>query len=170
MTRGLFRLPQIYPSRAPQLFFGRSAEPVNLTEREKLADNLFLILQIVSYFLIILGGAVGYFFYRFYGLILFAALGYLIGVWMRRSMGIRGVKQTTSFFARMRERALGSKPGLLELLLEKISRNQLSQTNCRAIIHTYDKSVKQLKQSKSAEEQNRILEDLDRKVKEIFYS
>jgi hypothetical protein len=170
MTKGLFRLPKLFPSRVPQLFFGASAEPVVMTEREKLADKLFLFLQILSYTLIVVGGAVGYILFKFYGMALLAGLGYLAGVWMRRSMGIRGVKQTTGFFARMRERALGSRPGLLEGLLEKVSQNPLSQSKCRAIIHIYDKSVNQLKKSKSTEEQNQTLKELDRKVKEEFYS
>jgi hypothetical protein len=151
------------------LYFGAAAYPRELNGREKLAERLFQILQIISHILLILGGILGYIFYQVYGLLLFAALGYLAGVWMRRSMGIRGRKPTTGFFMRMRERAQGSKPGFLEWALEKVSRNQITQAESRAVTQVYEKSLKQLKLSDSTEAQNRILADLDRKVFQILH-
>jgi hypothetical protein len=137
--------------------------------REKLVETLYLTLQVISQVLLILGGILGYIFYEIYGLILFAAAGYLLGVWIRRSLGIRGRKQTTGFFMRMRERAQGFRPGLLEWTLEKVSRNEFTRAKCRAVTQIYEKSVRQLKQSQSTEEQNRILADLDKRVYQILY-
>lgn len=157
------------PTRMPQLYFGRSAMLRNRTPQEKIADNLYAFLIILSDILFFIGGVCGYFINRFYGIILFATLGYLAGIWMRRSLGVRGRNPTTSFFKRIRERAQGSRPGLLEWLIEKVSNTELSQAKCKAIIQVYEKSVSQLKQSRPAEEQNQILADLDARVKKIMY-
>jgi hypothetical protein len=169
MENALFRLFRVSPSRIPQLYYGASASRRQLTGRERLAEALFQTLQIISHILLIIGGILGYIFYQVYGLILFAALGYLMGVWIRRSLGIRGRKHTTGFFMRMRERAQGSKPGLLEWVLEKVSQNEFTRAECRTVTQIYDKAVKQLKGTNSTEEQNRILADLDRKVFQILH-
>jgi hypothetical protein len=164
-----FRLFRIFPSRIPQLYYGTAAYPRELTGREQLAERLYQILQLISHILLIVGGILGYIFYQLYGLILFAALGYLAGVWMRRSLGIRGRKPTTGFFKRMRERAQVSKPGILEWTLEKVSRNEFTQTECRSVTQIYEKTVRQLKQSDSTEAQNRLLVELDRRVFQILH-
>jgi hypothetical protein len=126
-------------------------------------------LLVVSYFLFLIGGLVGYALNRFYGLVIFGSLGYLVGVWMRRSLGLRGRKTTTGFFQRMRERAQGARPGLLEWGLEKISGHEFTRSKCERVAQTHARAVKQLKQSGSSEEQNRILADLDQRVKKILY-
>jgi hypothetical protein len=162
------KLPQLSSTRIPQLYYGPSGLPRTKSEPEKRADQLFVILQIISFTLFVLLGVIGYYFFEFYGLALFALLGYLIGVWMRRSMGMRGLKSTTGFFKRMRERASGSKAGLLEWLLEKVSHHEFTQAMCQAVTQVYDKAVKQLKQSKSPEEQNRILAELEKTITHIL--
>ena len=164
-----FGISQISLSRIPKLYYGSSSSDRNMTGREKLAEKIFVSLQIISHILFLVGGIIGYSFYQLYGLLLFAVLGHLIGVWIRRSMGIRGLKPTTGFFMRMRERAHGSKPGLLEGLLEILSHNEFTPDKCRSVIQIYDKAVKQLKQSGSVEEQTRILADLDKRVNQILY-
>lgn len=169
MKRNFLKLPKLFPSRVPQLFFGPSAVPRELSQREILADRLFLSIQILSYVLFAIGGFAGYYLFQIYGLLIFGVLGYLIGIWMRRSAGIRGEKLTTGFFARMRERALGSRPGLLEAILEKISQDECSQAQCRAVTQAHERAVKQLKLAKSPEEQNKILADLDKRIKQILY-
>ncbi|RPI25964.1 MAG: hypothetical protein EHM70_19530 [Chloroflexota bacterium] len=157
------------PSRVPQLFFGKTQAPRFNTRREEIADTVFFVLQVISQFLVVFAAAFGYYAYEFYGLVVFGLLGYITGIWIRRSLGIRGKKYTTGFFARMRERALGSKPGLLEWLVEKIGQHEFTQEQCRAVVQVYDKAVRQLKQSKSTDEQNRILADLDQKVRQILF-
>lgn len=162
-------LPQLFPSRVPRLYFGATPPTRPLTPREKLAERLFVGLQIFSYSLFAVGGIVGYVFYQLYGLILLTLLGYLAGVWVRRSLGIRGLKPTTGFFMRLRERARGAPPGLLEWLLEKLSQNELPPAKCQAILQVYDRSVTRLKKISSTEDQNAILAELDRRVKNLYY-
>jgi hypothetical protein len=170
MKKGISLIPQLVPTRFPQLFYGSAAAPRVQTKRQRLAERLFLALQVLSLSLFLVGAVLGYYFYQFSGLILFGALGYLAGVWMRRSLGIRGQKATTGFFQRMRERAQGAKPGLLEWLLEKVGQDHLTQARCREIVQVYDKAVSQLKREKSTQAQNKILADLDRKVYELLRS
>ncbi len=160
--------PQISATRIPQLYYGKSVSPRIKSEPEYRADQLYITLQIVSYTLFVFGGVIGYYFLEFYGVILFAILGYLVGVWMRRSMGMRGLKPTTGFFKRIRERASGSRPGLLEWLLEKISHHEFTQAKCQAVTQVYDKAIKQLKQSQSTEEQNRILAELEYRINHLL--
>ncbi|HEX7973095.1 MAG TPA: hypothetical protein VF498_01695 [Anaerolineales bacterium] len=156
-------------SRTPQLFYGNLGYSRKLAGHARLAENLYVFLHVSSYFLLLLTGILGYAFYQFYGLLISAAAGYAAGAWMRRSLGVRGRKSTTGYFLRMRERAQGSKPGLLEGLLEKLGQTELSQAKCKAIIQVYDTAVKQLKQARSTSDQNNILADLDRRVWEISY-
>ncbi len=141
-----------------------------MSGREKLADGLYGFLVIGSYILFVVGGLGGYLYNGLYGSILFAMLGYGSGAWMRRSLGMRGRKPTTGFFTRMLERAQGSKPGLLEAWLETLSGKTFTQAKCRAVSLAHEKAVKQLKQSDSTPQQNKILADLEMRVQRILYN
>lgn len=167
-TRLLASMTKYFRPRIPQLYYSSSQGPVLQTDREQLASVLFIAFQIVSWLLVFIGAVLGYLFYHFYGMILGTILGYTAGIWMRRSLGIRGRKSTTGFFARMRERAMGSRPGILEWLLEKISQDELTQAKCQAITQAHEKAVQRLKHASSHEEQNKILADLDHRVKQII--
>ncbi len=156
------------PSRIPQLYFGATSERRRGSRREKLADALFLTLWAASYLLFIAGGIAGYLTSRFYGMILFTVLGYGIGIWMRRSLGLRGRKATTGFFTRMRERAQGAKPGLLEWLIEKVGGTPFTQARCRAVVEAQERAVRQLKRLDTPAEQNKVLAELDRRVRSIL--
>jgi hypothetical protein len=164
MFKGGFRVP----TRIPQLYYGASAVPRSTTGRAKLAEALYLFLFILSYILFAVAGLLGYLFRQAYGLAIFGLLGYGAGVWIRRSLGLRGRKRTTGFFMRMRERAQGARPGLLEWLLEKVSGREVTQAKCKAVVLAYEKSVKGLKGAKTTEEQNKILAELDRRVQQIL--
>jgi hypothetical protein len=157
------------PTRIPQLYYSASAAPREKTGGEKLADGLYIFLVILSYALFILGAVVGYLQNKLYGLALYSILGYGAGVWIRRSLGIRGIKPTTGFFVRMRERSLGSKPGFLEITLERISGKPFTPEKCRAVTQAREKAVKQLKQATNKTEQTKILADLDKSVNRILY-
>jgi hypothetical protein len=160
--------PVFYPTRIPQLYFGPNAAPRDLHPSEKRAEQIFVALQILSFVLFLLGGVYGWFAYGLYGLVLFALLGYIGGVWIRRSLGIRGQKPTTGFFQRMRQRAFGSRPGILEMLVEQISGHPLSRQKCLEVLQVYERSTEKLKNARSVEEQHRILAELDRRVQQML--
>ena len=143
--------------------------PRKISKQEKLADTLYGLLVIGSYILFIIGGLCGYLIYQLYGSILFAMLGYGAGLWIRRCLGMRGRGRTAGFFMRMRERANGARPGLLERWLESLSGTRLTQAKCRSITLAREKAVKQLRQSESTPEKNQILADLDKSIQRILY-
>jgi hypothetical protein len=156
------------PSRIPKLYYGTSTPPRSTSTRARLADALYVFLLIVSYTLFAVGGGVGYLVRQVYGLVLFTLLGYVAGMWIRRSLGLRGRKTTTGFFMRMRERAQGSRPGVLEWVLEKISGQVYTQAQCKAVVQAHEKAVKVLRQAKTMGEKNRILAELDQKVNKLL--
>jgi len=143
--------------------------PRRMTSRERIGDIIFLNLQILSRILFIVAGLLGYYLYGIYGVFFLAIAGWVIGIWMRHSMGIRGPDSKKGFFVRMRERAQGAKRGILEWTLEKIRGNEFSQSKCVAITEAYDQAMAQLKRCTSPAEQRETIMRLDRRVKQISY-
>ena len=152
------------------MYYGTNAVSNSLTEQEARADRLFRSLQIVSHFLFIIGGFVGYLYGQYYGVLVGGILGYVMGTWIRRSMGIRGLKPTVGFFKRMRERASGQPPGMLERLLEGVEGHTYPPQKCKEIALIYERAVHQLRQAPAGEAQNRILADLDRRLWQLIRS
>ena len=105
--------------------------PRRMTQREKAADTLFLFLQLSSRLLFIVTALVGYSIHGVYSALIGAVLGYLVGIWMRRSMGIRGPNPNEGWLRRRRERAEGSRRGILEWVIEKLRANEFTQEKCR---------------------------------------
>ncbi len=140
-----------------------------MTSREKIGDMIFINLQILSRILFIISGLLGYYFYGIYGVFLLGIVGWVVGIWIRHSMGIRESDPTTGFYVRMQERAQGARRGVFEWLLEKIRGNEFSQSKCMKISDAYDQAMTELSQCTSLKEQKKIIEKLDRKVKEISY-
>jgi hypothetical protein len=88
---------------------------------------------------------------------------------MRRSMGLRGRDSNDSFFIRMRERARGSRRGLLELLIERARERSFTQAQCMALTDAHDEVQRQLGKAASREAKEMLLEEFDGRVKEISY-
>lgn len=143
--------------------------PRRLSFREKLGDTLFVNLQILSRIIFIFFGLFGYYFHDFYGVFVWGITGWIVGIWVRHSMGIRGTDSNSGFFIRMNERAEGSNRGILEWLLEKIRGSEFSQSKCKAISKAYNKSMIDLHKCTSLNEQQKVIMELDRKIKEISY-
>ena len=144
--------------------------PRNFTRHERVADWLFVSLQIGSWIAFVVLGVLGYYFYRnVIAALVCGAVGFLVGIWIRHSMGLRGRNPTEGFYLRMRQRAEGSRCGVLEWILEKIRGNEFSQSKCRAISDAYSEAMRQLEGSSSDDERMAILHELDRKVKKISY-
>ena len=80
------------PARVPRLYYGATAGQMELTGREKLGEAVYTTLALVSYILFLAGGVLGYFYDGWLGSITFTLLGYVLGMWMRRSLGMRGRK------------------------------------------------------------------------------
>ena len=87
--------------------------------------------------------------------------------WIRRSMGLRGTDPVEGFFLRMRERANGSRRGLLEALIELSRGRSYTRAQCAAITQVHDETEKRLVKAESDEERRSLVEELDRRIKQI---
>ncbi len=170
MINVLSRFRNLASPRVPRLYYGPGMAEPELTGRQKLAEDIYVYLKIFSEVLFFFTAFFGYHAYGLYGLVLFAVVGYGVGAWIRRSLGVRGSSSPTKgFFRRMRERANGSPPGLLEGMLERYGNFPLSREQCRNVALAEERAIKQLTHTVSKDEQNRILADLDRKVQRNVY-
>lgn len=143
--------------------------PRKMTSREKNADSLFLHLQIISRLIFIVTAILGYYLYQIAGAIFFAILGYIFGIMIRRSLGIRGKDPIIGFYIRMQERGSGSRRGILEWMIENARGNEFTQEKCQAITAAYNEARQELNHCSSKSEREEILEKLDEKVKSISY-
>lgn len=143
--------------------------PRDFTRRERVADWLYIGLQVCSKLAFVVLGVLGYLYQSIFAAFVGVALGFLVGIWIWHSMGNRGWDANEGFFLRMHERAEGSRRGVLEWVIEKIRGNEFSQAKCRAISDAYNEATQQLKLSRIDNERMTILRELDRKVKAISY-
>lgn len=139
-----------------------------LSRQEQWTDRLFVCLQVIAALLFVAGGLVGYFFFQVTGLILGSAGGFMAGVWMRRSMGLRGAAPH-GFYLRMKERADGSPRGLLELILEKLRGNDFTPEKCLAISKIYARTMEGLQNAHTEDDVRSLLRELDERTKDISY-
>lgn len=144
--------------------------PRRLTSRERISDQVYFFLQLSSRFVFIAGGIVGYAAWGGIGGVVLTLSGFLFGLWMRHSLGVRGPDQFHGFFNRMKERANGSRRGLLEWVIESIRGSGFTPTKCKSIAAAYELAMSQLSSTTSPGQQRAILQQLDVEVKRISYS
>ncbi len=143
--------------------------PRPLTTAELKGDRLFLHLQALSVVLLILPPVLGGVAAGLLGAAAGMIIGLVVFVSFRRSMGIRGRDANTAFFIRMRERADGSRRGLLETLIERVRGRTFTREQCADIADEWDDFQRRLPQATSAAERRRLLEEFDSVVKRISY-
>jgi hypothetical protein len=143
--------------------------PRQFTQRERLADLFFYHLQFFSRYVFVLAALIGYYLDGWQGVLVGALLGLVFGWWMRRSMGLRPPAGPEGFFVRKRERANGSRRGVLEWSIEKLRVNELTPERCAEMCKVYDEAQAQLSSARTREERFRILKILDRRIKAISY-
>lgn len=149
---------------------GISNMPRRLTRREWLADHSFFYLQLVSKLGFIAGGIIGYAVWGWIGCFALAGGCLLLGMLIRRSVGLRGPDPFHGWYRRMRERAEGSRAGLLEWMMEGLRGNKFTRAKCRGIAAAYDTAMAELRSATSREQQLAILKRLDSETKRISYS
>ena len=115
--------------------------PRQLTVRERLTDILYFILQLGAKLAWLPAGIIGY----TEGGVISAGgciiVAVVVGFLVSYSMGVRRWNQNDGYFVRMRQRANGSRRGLLEFMIEKLRGNEFSREQCRAIAEAYDSAV-----------------------------
>lgn len=143
--------------------------PRRLTAAEHRGDRLFLHLQIISLalplFISAMGGLVG----GWIGVAVGLLFGWLVGVWIRRSLGLRASDPWDGFLIRMRERANGSRPGLLEALVENVRRRRFTREQCVAITLAWEETCDRLACEPSPEAKRRLILEFDAALKRISY-
>lgn len=144
--------------------------PRRLTSRERIADHLFFYMHITSWYAFILGGIIGYVSHGLIGCVILLFGGWLFGIWMRRSLGRRGRHPFHGFYLRIRERANGSPPEVLEWLVETLRGSGFTVSKCQAITAAYDRAMTQCRLASLPADREAILRRLDTEVKRISYS
>jgi hypothetical protein len=140
-----------------------------ISERERFADNIYLLIQLFSSSMFIITGLIGWILRELPGLAAGVMVGFLTGRWMLRSIGKRGRDPFKGYYIRMRERAQGSRPGLLESLIEKIRGNAFNREKCLKIADAFDASMERVRSAVSMDEQREILVALSETTKRISY-
>jgi hypothetical protein len=152
-----------------QLSDGIKRMPRLLTAAEARADRLFLHLQIISRVELLVVPVIGLLLKGRVGLAVGVVVAWGVHVWMRRSMGLRGKDINEGWFIRMRERANGSRCGLLEILIEHVRQRPFTREQCIAITQVFNEGKRRLVELASSEERIALVKELDRRVKEISY-
>lgn len=143
--------------------------PRPLTEEEQRGDRLYLHLQVIALVVLFLLPILGAAWQGWIGAAIGLVAGVLLRFWMRRSMGLRGSNPHDGFFIRMRERANGSRRGLLEAWIERVRGRPFTHPQCVAIAEAWDDARGRLAKATSGDERLAILEELDACVKRISY-
>jgi hypothetical protein len=157
------------PKNAQILSDGIERMPRRLTEAEHRGDKLFFHLQVASFGVLILFPILGGALRGWIGAGIGFVVGWIVRSWIRRSMGVRGSNPNESFFIRMRERAKGARPGMLEILIERVRQRTFTQRQCAEITEAWDQTRLQMEAAKSIEEKRQLMEKLDSQIKRISY-
>lgn len=149
---------------------GIARMPRTLTTRERFADRVFFFLQMISWFAFIFGGIVGYAITGWTGCVVLLVAGWLFGMWMRRSIGLRGRDPFHGFYRRMKERAGGSRRGILEWLIESLRGRGFTRSQCQRIWAAYERAMALGRTASTSKQQRQILQQLDEETKSISYA
>jgi len=145
------------------------AIPRNSSFRDKIADALLALFVVLSRFFFIVGGITGNVCAGGKGLVIGIALGGVVGFWIRRSVGMRGQDLTHGFFIRMSQRGVGSSPGLLESLVEKVRGQEITAYQCRLIASAYAEFQRALQACGSVSERDELSRTLTRDLRTALY-
>ena len=153
----------------PRISDGIELMPRSLTDAERRGDRLFLHLQVVSSVLLLLSPVLGGVLGGWTGAAIGLVVGWLVRVWMRHSMGLRGSNPHDGFFIRMKERANGARRGILEALIERVRQRPFTQGQCAAITQAWDETRQRLAATTSEEEKRTLINAFDAQIKRISY-
>jgi hypothetical protein len=161
--------PRTKVEHQPHLSDGIELMPRRLTDAECRGDRLFLHLQVVSSVLLLLCPILGGVLRGWTGAGIGLVVGWMVRVWMRHSMGLRGSNPHDGFFIRMRERANGARRGVLEAVIERVRQRPFTQGQCAAITQAWDETRQHLAGTRSEEEKRELINAFDAQIKRISY-
>lgn len=134
------------------------------TLRGKVATGVFVLLLLLSRSSFVIGAVVGGMQWGFLGAGIGVGSGWILGRWMRWSLGLRRRRLTHGFVVRMLERGNNDRPKLLESLVETLRGHRLSAMDCRYIAAAYGEATRRLQTCDSPRDRAAILMERDRKV------
>ena len=132
--------------------------------RGRAADCAFVLLLLVSRCSLVIGAAAGGLVAGLVGVAIGSAGGWVIGRWMRWSLGLRRHRVTHGFVVRMLERGNNDRPKFLESLVETVRGHRLSAKQCRIVAAAYGVATRQLQTCDSPSDRDEILKERDRKI------
>lgn len=135
-----------------------------LTARERLAGHLSSCLQITSWFAFIVGGIVGYVVNGPIGCAVLLSAGWLLGIWIRRSLGQRGSDPCREHSGRIKERPDGSRRGVLEWVIETLRGSGPTVSKCKATTAAHEQTMVPCHSAESPAQKQAILQRLDEEV------
>ena len=144
--------------------------PRRLTVREIRGDRTRFFLLVCGRLLILPAAVLGFSSGGLVGGAIGAGVAWIIGRRIRHSLGIRGSDGFHGWFQRVRERAKGSRRGLLEHMIEAIRGSGFTVEQCRAIIAAYDEAMAEMRLVASDAERQAIADRLDVFTKRISYA
>jgi hypothetical protein len=143
--------------------------PSRPSARDKIADGLFAAFVFLARTSFLVGAIVGGYFQGAGGFVLGIAAGGIIGFWIRHSLGMRGRDLTYGFFIRMGQRGVGSPPGLLESLTEKIRGHEITPYQSRLLAGAHTEFQRALHYSTSLAERDESRRTFEGKVQIALY-
>jgi len=156
--------------RLARLSDGIPRLPRRLTKRERIANHVFLWIQLGRLLLPVGFGWFGAVRFGAWGAAAGGAAGLVACLWMRRSAGVRRDRPgRPGWYVRIRERADGDPRGVIEWFLETLRGNALTLDRCRRIAALEDDATARLARVPDRGAQEKILIRLDADVKAICY-
>lgn len=143
--------------------------PRRLTNRERTWDLVQLNLHLASRHacvLFALGAAKAR---GVEGAVVGFVAGWLVGVWMRHSMGGRDARDPLTFYRRMQQRGRGSRPRLLERFIEAGRGSAFSREKCARLWQACEDAMTAASATQSELARRRVFEELDERTKRISY-
>lgn len=139
------------------------------TTRGRIANALFAGLFGFSWIAFVVAELIGSANFGWAGCGIGLVVGWIFGMWMRRSLGVSNRNLTRGFFIRMLDRGNGSPTRLLESWVEALRGRRLTMVDCRALVAIRGEALRHWQVTESPEEHERIRREQDQKILRVLY-
>lgn len=140
-----------------------------MSNRVRIADRVYLIIQLFSKTCFLFLGIFGYVYFKFLGLGVGILIGFLFSKWVSYSLGIYRKEEYGGFYKRKEERANGSRSRLLEFVMEKLRDSEFTVEKCQKLHEVYLEFKDKASKAKNEKELMDYRIELDYKTKKISY-
>lgn len=137
--------------------------------RGRIANALFATLFVFSWGAFLVGELIGTTYFGTKGFFIGLPAGWILGMWIRRSLGVCNRNLTRGFFIRMLDRGNGSPARLLESWVEALRGRRLTMVDCRALVGIRGEATRRWQAYDSPEERERIRWEQDQRILRVLY-